>query len=146
MRRAVDLARGNLWHSEWNRTNSERLRLTDSVAESFAWCHRYQLEQRSPKSISAQKASTANAFRLDSSSHKQWKGTGYGVTRRRRGFERRHSCTDHDISWRVRHNLGFDHLSGVGGVSGDANHSDNIIYDIVANPDGTGGASPAAQP
>lgn len=30
------------------------------------------------------------------------------------------SCTDHDTAWRVRHNLGLDHLSGVGGVSGDA--------------------------
>jgi hypothetical protein len=28
---------------------------------------------------------------------------------------------------------------GVGGVSGDANHPDNIIYDIVANRDGTDG-------
>jgi uncharacterized protein GlcG (DUF336 family) len=49
------------------------------------------------------------------------------------------SCADHDISWRVRHNLGFDHLLGVGGVTGDANHPDNIIYDIGPNPDGTGG-------
>lgn len=49
------------------------------------------------------------------------------------------SCTDHDIAWRVRHNLGLDHLLGVGGVSGDPNHPDNIVYDIVANPDGTGG-------
>ncbi|MGA2114993.1 MAG: heme-binding protein [Bryobacteraceae bacterium] len=49
------------------------------------------------------------------------------------------SCTDHDTAWRVRHNLGLDHLSGVGGVSGDVNRPDNIIYDIVANPDGTGG-------
>jgi hypothetical protein len=49
------------------------------------------------------------------------------------------SCADHDIAWRVRHNLGLDHLLGVGGVSGDTNRPDNIIYDIVANPDGTGG-------
>jgi uncharacterized protein GlcG (DUF336 family) len=49
------------------------------------------------------------------------------------------SCADHDIAWRVRHNLGLDHLGGVGGVSGDANHPDNIIYDIATNPDGTGG-------
>ena len=49
------------------------------------------------------------------------------------------SCTDHDIAWRVRHNLGLDHLSGVGGVSGDISRPDNIIYDIVANSDGTGG-------
>lgn len=49
------------------------------------------------------------------------------------------SCTDHDVAWRVRHNLGLDHLLGVGGVSGDASRPDNIIYDIVTNPDGTGG-------
>jgi hypothetical protein len=35
--------------------------------------------------------------------------------------------------------LGLDHLSGVGGVSGDVNRPDNIIYDIATNPDGTGG-------
>jgi hypothetical protein len=49
------------------------------------------------------------------------------------------SCTDHDVAWRTRHNLGLDHLSGVGGVSGDPARPDNIIYDIVLNPDGTGG-------
>jgi hypothetical protein len=27
-------------------------------------------------------------------------------------------------------------LSGVGGVSGDPAHPDNIIFDIVANPSG----------
>ena len=55
------------------------------------------------------------------------------------------SCTDYDVAWRVRNNLGLDHLLGVGVVSGDANHPDNIIYDIIANPDGTGGTgkSPA---
>ena len=55
------------------------------------------------------------------------------------------SCTDHDIAWRIRHALGLDHLAGVGGVSGDTARPDNIIYDIVANPDGTGGTgqSPA---
>lgn len=42
------------------------------------------------------------------------------------------SCADHMIAWRLRHNLGLDHLSGVGGVSGDAARPDNIIYDIVA--------------
>jgi len=49
------------------------------------------------------------------------------------------SCADHQIGWRVRHNLGLDHLLGVGGVSGDPNRPDNIIYDITTNPDGTGG-------
>jgi uncharacterized protein GlcG (DUF336 family) len=51
------------------------------------------------------------------------------------------SCADHDISWRVRHILKLDHLSGVGGVSGDAAHPDNIIYDITANPAGGTGIS-----
>jgi uncharacterized protein GlcG (DUF336 family) len=51
------------------------------------------------------------------------------------------SCTDHDIAWRVRNKLSLDHLNGVGGVNAktDAARPDNIIYDIVANPDGTGG-------
>jgi hypothetical protein len=40
------------------------------------------------------------------------------------------------IGWRVRYNLGLDHLLGVGGVSGDASRPDNIIYDITTN--GTG--------
>jgi uncharacterized protein GlcG (DUF336 family) len=51
------------------------------------------------------------------------------------------SCADHDISWRVRHILKLDHLSGVGGVSGDTAHPDNIIYDITANPAGGTGIS-----
>jgi uncharacterized protein GlcG (DUF336 family) len=51
------------------------------------------------------------------------------------------SCTDHDIAWRVRSLLGFDHLFGVGGVSGDANRPDNIVYDIKANPNGGTGNS-----
>jgi uncharacterized protein GlcG (DUF336 family) len=51
------------------------------------------------------------------------------------------SCADHDISWRVRNNLGLDHLAGVGGVSGDPTHPDNIIFDIAANPSGGTGIS-----
>ncbi|HEY2383331.1 MAG TPA: heme-binding protein [Terriglobia bacterium] len=51
------------------------------------------------------------------------------------------SCADHMIAWRVRHNLGLDHLSGVGGVSGDPMHPDNIIYDITPNPSGGTGNS-----
>ena len=43
------------------------------------------------------------------------------------------SCTDHMVAWRTRHNLGLDHLAGVGGVSGDSARPDNIIYDITAN-------------
>jgi uncharacterized protein GlcG (DUF336 family) len=51
------------------------------------------------------------------------------------------SCADHDIAWRVRKNLGLDHLSGVGGVSGDPARPDNIIYDITTNPFGGTGVS-----
>ncbi len=38
------------------------------------------------------------------------------------------SCEDHRIGWRVRKLLGLDHLAGVGGVSGDATHPDNMIF------------------
>jgi uncharacterized protein GlcG (DUF336 family) len=51
------------------------------------------------------------------------------------------SCADHNISWRVRNNLGLDHLSGVGGVSGDAARPDNIIFDITPNQFGGTGIS-----
>jgi hypothetical protein len=51
------------------------------------------------------------------------------------------SCADHDVAWRVRHNLGLDHLSGVGGVSGDTARPDNIAYDITPNPNGGTGNS-----
>ena len=58
------------------------------------------------------------------------------------------SCTDHFVAWRVRHNLMLDYLSGVGGVSGDSTHPDNIIFDIapangdgLLNPNGNLGAS-----
>jgi len=49
------------------------------------------------------------------------------------------SCADHNIAWRVRKNLGLDHLSGVGGVSGDAARPDNIVYDLRASG-GAGGS------
>jgi uncharacterized protein GlcG (DUF336 family) len=51
------------------------------------------------------------------------------------------SCADHFIAWRVRHNLGLDHLNGVDGVSGDALRPDNIVFDILANPNGGTGIS-----
>ena len=51
------------------------------------------------------------------------------------------SCADHNIAWRVRKNLGLDHLMGVGGVSGDAARPDNIIFDITPNPSGGTGVS-----
>ncbi len=51
------------------------------------------------------------------------------------------SCGDHNIGWRVRHNLGLDHLANTAGVSGDATRPDNIIFDITANPNGGTGNS-----
>jgi uncharacterized protein GlcG (DUF336 family) len=52
------------------------------------------------------------------------------------------SCADHMIAWRVRNNLGLDHLLGaVGGVSGDPARPDNIVYDITPNPGGGAGIS-----
>jgi len=52
------------------------------------------------------------------------------------------SCTDHMVAWRVRHALGFDEFQGVQGVA-DPAHPDNIIFDIAANADGTGGTGQA---
>ena len=46
------------------------------------------------------------------------------------------------IAWRVRHELGLDHLSGVEiVVSGDDDRPDNIIYDIAPNANGGTGIS-----
>jgi uncharacterized protein GlcG (DUF336 family) len=53
------------------------------------------------------------------------------------------SCADHFIGWFVRKNLGLDHMLGVGGVSGDANRPDNIIFDVIPNPAGGTGDSPS---
>ena len=39
------------------------------------------------------------------------------------------SCADHNIAWRTRHALLLDYVPG--GVSGDAQRPDNIVYDIV---------------
>jgi hypothetical protein len=47
------------------------------------------------------------------------------------------SCTDHFVAWRVRNLLQLDHLASVPGVTGDASHPDNIIYDIA--PASSGG-------
>lgn len=38
------------------------------------------------------------------------------------------SCSDHYIAWRVRNNLALDHMRGVGGVSGDPDRPDNLIF------------------
>jgi uncharacterized protein GlcG (DUF336 family) len=51
------------------------------------------------------------------------------------------SCADHNIAWRVRNLLGLDHLAGVGGVSGDPDHPDDIVFDIKDNPLGGTGRS-----
>jgi uncharacterized protein GlcG (DUF336 family) len=51
------------------------------------------------------------------------------------------SCADHRIAWRVRNILSFDRLAGVGGVSGDPARPDNIIFDIIPNPNGGTGIS-----
>ena len=49
------------------------------------------------------------------------------------------SCADHMMAWLVRKNLGLDHMAGVGGVSGDNDRPDNIVYDIGANGQSAGG-------
>jgi Haem-degrading len=46
------------------------------------------------------------------------------------------SCADHNIAWRVRNNLGLDHLANTSGVSGDATRPDNIVFDIAPNING----------
>jgi len=51
------------------------------------------------------------------------------------------SCADHNIGWRVRHNLGLDHLANIAGVSGDPTRPDNIVFDITPNPSGGTGNS-----
>lgn len=51
------------------------------------------------------------------------------------------SCADHRIGWRVRDNLNLDNLSGVGGVSGDPQRPDDIVFDITPNPAGGTGIS-----
>jgi uncharacterized protein GlcG (DUF336 family) len=60
------------------------------------------------------------------------------------------SCTDHMVAWHLRHNLNLD-LLATGGISGpaaltspgpgDTTHPDNIIFDILANPNGGTGLS-----
>jgi uncharacterized protein GlcG (DUF336 family) len=51
------------------------------------------------------------------------------------------SVADHNIAWRTRHLLGLDHVPG--GVSGDAQRPDSIVFDIEpdahGNPASSGG-------
>jgi uncharacterized protein GlcG (DUF336 family) len=49
------------------------------------------------------------------------------------------SCADHDIAWLIRKNANLDHLAGVGGVSGDNDRPDNIVFDIDASGKSKGG-------
>jgi uncharacterized protein GlcG (DUF336 family) len=42
------------------------------------------------------------------------------------------SCADHNIAWRTRHTLHLDYVPA--GVSGDAKHPDNIVFDITSQP------------
>jgi uncharacterized protein GlcG (DUF336 family) len=61
------------------------------------------------------------------------------------------SCADHNIGWRVRHLLGYDHMAvsdtlpAVPGpaslFAADPTHPDNIIFDIAPNPSGGSGNS-----
>jgi hypothetical protein len=52
-----------------------------------------------------------------------------------------HSCTDHDVAWRLRNLLGLDHMAGMPPLSGDPARPDNIVYDITPNPNGGTGVS-----
>jgi len=61
------------------------------------------------------------------------------------------SCADHNIAWRVRNLLGLDHLAASNSLpavpgpanlfAGDPTHPDNIIFDIMQNPNGGTGVS-----
>ncbi len=42
------------------------------------------------------------------------------------------SCADHNIAWRTRSTLKLDYVPA--GVSGDATHPDNIVFDITPQP------------
>ena len=51
------------------------------------------------------------------------------------------SCADHNIAYKTRHALQLDYVpAGVAGQNGDANHRDNIIFDVT--PQGGGDAFP----
>jgi hypothetical protein len=49
------------------------------------------------------------------------------------------SCADHSIAWLIRKNLNLDHLAGVGGVSGDKERPDNIVFDFDNSGKSKGG-------
>jgi len=52
------------------------------------------------------------------------------------------SCADHNIAWKVRHNLNLDYIPG--GVS--PNKDDNIVYDIVDGSSVSGWGHPVCAP
>ncbi len=52
------------------------------------------------------------------------------------------TCADHMIAWRMRHDLSLDEFNMfTAGFSGDPDRPDNIVYDIVTNPNGGTGTS-----
>ncbi len=55
-------------------------------------------------------------------------------------------CADHMIAWRVRHALSLDEFNPLVAffpTSGDPDRPDNIVYDVVPNPNGGAGFSPS---
>ncbi len=55
-------------------------------------------------------------------------------------------CADHMIAWRMRHALGLDEFNPLVAffpTSGDPTRPDNIVYDIIPNPNGGTGFSPS---
>ena len=55
-------------------------------------------------------------------------------------------CADHMIAWRVRHSLNLDEFNPLAALfpfSGDPDRPDNIVYDIIPNPNGGIGISPS---
>jgi hypothetical protein len=50
------------------------------------------------------------------------------------------------IAWRVRHSLNLDEFNPLAALfpfSGDPDRPDNIVYDIIPNPNGGTGISPS---
>lgn len=53
------------------------------------------------------------------------------------------SCAEHLIAWRVRKYLNLDHLKSIAGVGAPPDRPDNIVFDIIPNPNGGMGVSPS---
>src|SRR5205807_145845 len=89
--------------------------------------------------ISAQKANTANAFSLDSSSSSNGSGRPAGLALSTANL---YSAVQPGGSlYGLQHMAATGSLPGVGGVSGDPARPDNIIFDITPNPNGGTGIS-----